>query len=146
MISLGPTPFSLEVVQNESRYVAFVLNRFWDERAPAQIPQDVTGWTFTMLVKRRTDDTDAFAVFEINNGLGVPPAPPPTVPAGAYAIVPLLGEFFFMLRPPETDIAPGEYFGEIRAWDPTVTPGVDPPYIKMPFQYRVVQTLDLVYP
>lgn len=140
MISLGPTPFTLEVVQNIAQWYLFRLTQFWDERGGGLDPQDVTGWSFMMIVKRDTDDADAFAVFEIPDG-GGPPAP-----VGGDAPLPSDGQFYFVITPFQSDIAPGDYFGEIRGWDPTQAVGSDPPRVKLPFTYRVVQTLDLVYP
>jgi len=93
-----------------------------------------------MLVKRRLDDPDNFAVFEITNNVGAP------APAGLDIPVAINGDFYFVLNPTQTDIAPDEYFGEIRGWNAGLVPGVDPPTIKFPFSYRVDQTLDLVYP
>jgi hypothetical protein len=139
MISLGPTPFTLEVVQNQLLSYVFILQTFWDERAPQGIV-DVTPWAFQMMVKRNEDDPDDFAVFDLFENA------PPMFPATTGIPIRFFGQFGFTIGPVQNDIAPGNYFGEIRGWDGVAVPGADPPTVKMPFTFRVLQTLDLVYP
>lgn len=110
-----------------------------DESLPADQGQDLTTWTYQIMVKRRRTDADAAALFSVSKNA---PAVALTNEDGT-PISPYVGEFGWDLTSLHTMFAPGIYVGEILFWNATLTPATDPPIERIPIEWEILQRTDL---
>lgn len=129
------------LVQNSRPRIIFQkIASLRDETLSPGTPQDITGFSIQIMVKRLRTDADAAALFSA--AYNAPTA------AGfrldGTAIDPTLGHFGWDFDARHTMFPPGIYEGEINMWSSAASLAAgDPPYERYAIEWEILQRTDL---